>query len=177
MVIGAKSSSKQVTLPNQTTTLLLEYPCTCIKLSKCIPETSKITFSNSLEEIGKAIATIARVAQVLDVPYNVAWTNGPSESPNYGQSLIAFIFFRSKSHSFIPIDPSMINSHSYEVDDVMRCGTSEMLGLFHTSSRWQLDALSMSQGTMEKILKDVSWEPRERLWKMVCDELQKLKLG
>jgi hypothetical protein len=172
-VTGAKSSSKQLMLPHGTTIALLEYPCSCVKLSLFIPETNEISSSAGVEEMGKSIATIVRLAQALDVPHNVAWTNGPSESPNIGQSLIAFIFFRSKSQSFIPMDPSMINAD--DVDDVMRCGASEMLGLFHASSKWQLDALSIRKGTMEKILRDVSWEPREMLWEMVCDEFRSLR--
>ncbi|KAL3803854.1 hypothetical protein HJC23_004016 [Cyclotella cryptica] len=174
---GAKSSSKQLTLPYGTTISLLEYPCTCIKLTIFIQETSEMSSSPGLEEIGKAIATIVRVARVLDVPYNVAWTNGPGESPNNDQTLTAFIFFRSKSQSIIRTGPSMINSNSSEADDLMRCGASEMLGLFHTSSRWQLDALSITKGTMETILRDVSWEPREMIWKMVCDQLKNLRNG
>ncbi|KAL7488308.1 hypothetical protein ACHAW6_013897 [Cyclotella cf. meneghiniana] len=174
-VTGAKSSSKQLALHHGTTIALLEYPCTCVKLSLFIPETDEISISAGMEEMGNSIATIVGLAQGMDVPHNVAWTNGPSESPNIGRSLIAFVFFRSKAQSFIPTDPSMMNSYSDEVDDVMRCGASEMLGLFHASSKWQLDALSMRKGTMEKMLRDVSWEPRKMLWEMVCDELRSLR--
>lgn len=167
-VTGAKSSLKQFTLPHGTTIALLKYPCTCIKLLLFIPKMDKISILVGLEEMRKSIATIILLTQVMDVPHNVAWTNAPSESWIIRQSLIAFIFFQSKSQSFIPMDPSMIKS--YDMDNVMQCGARKMLQLFHASSKWQLDALSIMKRTMEKILRDVSWEPWEMLWEMVWDE-------
>lgn len=165
-------SGQQLKLPHGTTVSLLDYPCACIKLSISIPKTSDKLPSFGVKEVGDSIATIVKLAQLMEAPHNVAWTNEPSESENR-QNIVGFIFIRSKSLSQIPIKSSTANRNNNQVDDVMRCGASEMLGLFHTSSKWQLDALVSSRGAMARILRDVSWEPREILWKKICEELKR----
>eukprot|EP00970_Alexandrium_tamarense_P008773 scaffold1698_cov201-Alexandrium_tamarense.AAC.2 len=152
---AAKASSEHtpLNLPRGTTILLLEYPCTCVKLSSVSSVEEAGTLPATIEEMGEALSTIVQLAQKMQVPHNVAWTNKPT-------SVEAYVFFRSRSQSSIGDTPSML-----------RCGASEMLGIFLTSSREQLDLFAGRKGAMEQILRDVSLEPRELVWKDVCAAL------
>ena len=120
---AAKASSEHtpLNLPRGTTILLLEYPCTCVKLSSVSSVEEAGTLSATIEEMGEALSTIVQLAQKMQVPHNVAWTN--------------------------------------------------KLGIFLTSSREQLDLFAGRKGAMEQILRDVSLEPRELVWKDVCAAL------
>ena len=145
------------------TVSLLDYPCTCIKLSKTIDgvggaEADKQWPSSILNAFGRAIATVVEIAQDMEAPHNVAWTN----SQNQGiVTLNSYVFFRSKAETNIP-----------NTNDVFRLGASEMLGIFHcTGSIDQMESLS---GEMESILGAVSKEPRDIIWNRVETELTKL---
>ena len=164
-VTKAKSSCEVFKLPYGTVVSLLDYPCTCIKLSILLPKLND-TQPPGLKEMGDSIASIVQLSQKIEAPHNVAWTNEPGNSEDGGQTLNVFIFFRSKGQSTIPT-----NADDEDIDSIMRCGASEMLGLFHTSSKSQLHALARNKGVMESILEDISWEPREELWKIIQDKL------
>jgi len=154
---------------------MLEYPCTCIKLSS-------VSSPLAIVEMGESLATIVKIAQGMKVPHNVAWTNTPPGmgcNEPYGERnedsaprLEIYIFFRSKSQTIIPDDGSGANTSGGDKVDNFRLGASEMLGLFHSSSKKQLELLSSWDGCMEQILRDVSWEPRRVLWEKVCNILK-----
>ncbi len=165
-----------LTLRHGTKVPMLEYPCTCIKLSS-------ISSSLAIAEMGESLAKIVAIAQNMNVPHNVAWTNTP---PTMGSNILSskekeddraswletYIFFRSKSQTIIPNDESGAITSNGDGVDIFRLGASEMLGLFHSSSKAQLERLSACDGCMEQILRDVSWEPRRELWEKVCNALR-----
>ena len=143
---------------------LLDYPCTCIKLSMTIDGVGgadKLWPSSILSELGGAIATVVQIAQEMEAPHNVAWTNSQNnDSGTVTLTLHSYVFFRSKAETIIP------NTNS-----VFRLGASEMLGLFHcTGSIDQMESLS---GEIESILSAVSKEPRNNIWNRVKIELSK----
>jgi len=150
-------------LQNGTTVSLLDYPCTCIKLSVTIDGvkgSSKRRPSAALDEIGRAIATIVHIAQEMESPHNVAWTNSNNNNEQGSVTLNSYIFFRSKAETIIP------NTNVY-----FRLGASEAMGVFHCSSNDQMESLS---GEMESILSAVSTLPRDIIWNRVETEFSKL---
>ena len=122
--------------------------------------------------MGDALATIQHVAQEMKAPHNVAWINSPLEGDSMSSeiesknavALEAYVFFRAKSKTFIPNDKSDTG--------IFRLGASEMLGLFHSSSKEQLESIAANKGSMEQILRDVSWEPRVEVWENICIALK-----
>ena len=159
--IAAETSS--LTLKHGTTVSLLDYPCSCIKLSVVIDggkgaDKQRPPFA-ALDEFGGAIATIVQIAQEMEAPHNVAWTN--RNNSNEGTATLkSYIFFRSKAETTI-------------TNGVFRLGASEVLGLFHCSSNDEMKSLS-GEGFMESILRDVSKEPRDMIWDRVESELSKI---
>ena len=148
-------------LQQGTTVSLVDYPCTCIKLSMTIDGVEgadKQWPSSILNAFGGVITTVVEIAQDMEAPHNVAWTN----SQNRGaMTLNSYVFFRSKAETKIP-----------NTNDSYRLGASEMLGIFHcTGSIDQMESLS---GEMESILSAVSKEPRDVIWNRVETELSKL---
>lgn len=146
-----------------TTVSLLDYPCTCIKLSTTIDgvrgaEADKQWPPSILNAFGRAITTVVEIAQDMEAPHNVAWTN----SQNQGTvTLNSYVFFRSKAETNIP-----------NTCDVFRLGASEMLGIFHCTG--SIDQMKSLSGEMEVILGAVSKEPRDVIWKRVQNELSEL---
>ena len=53
----------------------------------------------------------------------------------------------------------------------LRLGSSEMMGVFHSSSEEEMESL-LSGGVMAGMLSDVSWEPRETVWWVVRAALE-----
>lgn len=161
-------------LRHGTTISMLQYPCTCIKLSS-------VSSPLAIAEMGESLAKIVAIAQGMKVPHNVAWTNIPAGvgcNESYRERneqsapwLEIYIFFRSKSQTIIPVDGSGANTSGGDEVGIFRLGASEMLGLFHSSSKKQLELISSWDGCMEQILRDVSWEPRHELWEKVCNVL------
>jgi len=149
-------------LQEGTTVSLLDYPCTCIKLSTTIDgvggEEADKQWPSSILKFGRAITTVVEIAQDMEAPHNVAWTN----SQNQGiVTLNSYVFFRSKAETNIP-----------HTSDVFRLGASEMLGIFHCTG--SIDQMNSLSGEMEGILGAVSKEPRDGIWKRVETELSKL---
>jgi hypothetical protein len=162
-------------LQHGTTVSLLDYPCTCIKLSVTIDGLEggggggggvgkRRRPSAALDEIGRAIATIVQIAQEMEAPHNVAWTNNNNNNNNNNEAtegsvvLTSYIFFRSKAETTIP-----------NTNDVFRLGASEAMGVFHCSSNDQMESLS-GEGFMESILRAVSTLPRDIIWNRVENE-------
>ena len=105
----------------------------------------------------------------MQAPHNVAWTTGPSPGdrdarPGAGPSKAAatavdvYVFVRAAETT-------------YRTGSAFRLGSSEMMGVFHSSSEEELESLS-SVGVMGGILSDVSWEPRESVWRDVRAALE-----
>ena len=123
---------------------LLDYPCTCIKVSSSYSEAAdRLT---SLQLASRALSKIVRLAQEKELPHNVAWIND-SDSRN---RVDAYVFFRR-------------SEASTAIEGEFRGGGSEVLGLMHCTSKVQLDALA-AKGTMECILDDFSFKPRQEIW-------------
>jgi len=142
------------------TVSLLEYPCTCIKLSAPVLQTDRV--NPVLKEMGDALSKIVQIAQKMQAPHNVAWTTRPLKKDNTQNSqsknivtIDTYVFFRKAETTD-------------KIESVFRLGASEMLGVFHSSSQEQLESLSSN---MDNILSDVSWEPRKSVWKDVCEAL------
>ena len=133
-----------LTLEHGITVSLLDYPSTCIKLAS--PDVARST----LKKLGDALYRIVQMAQEMNVPHNVAWMNSP-------EGVDVYVFIRRAETS------SVVEA------GIFRLGTSEMLGVFHSSSREQLDALA---GNMKSVLADVSWEPRQSLWEEIRRALE-----
>jgi len=139
---------------------LVKYPCTCVKLSAIYEEGAQPT----LKEMGAALSKIVGVAQKMEVTHNVVWTT--SAAPNGEQIIDAYIFFRK--------------AETLEVDgETFRLGASEMMGVFHASSKEQLISVKTYKGLScwgtVNILSDASYEPREYVWAEVSSTLGKGK--
>lgn len=164
------SATSSLTLAHGVHVSLLDYPCTCIKLSASVATDKRQTpTSPILKEMGNALSSVVKVAQDMQVPHNVAWTNSQlksrSDDNDESQSkknlinLELYVFFRRAETS------SLMDG------DIFRLGASEMLGVFHSSSNAQLQFLSNNK-MMNNILADVSL-PREFVWAEVCKTLEK----
>ena len=143
------TSLNSLQLKSGVTVSLLDYPCTCIKLSASISrsdETLKVTSS--------ALSKVVHIAQSSKAPHNVAWMNS-SEGAEKSQQLAIYVFFRKAEVT-------------NRIKSVFRLGASEMLGVFHCSSNEQLDSIS---NNIKDILKDVSLEDSSSIWRSVCEAL------
>jgi len=155
--------SSSLNLQRGATVSLLDYPCTCIKLSVTIDGVrgaDKRWPSSTLNAFGGAVTKVVKTAQEMEAPHNVAWTNS-QDNVSGTATLNSYVFFRSKAEINIP-----------NTNVAFRLGASEMLGLFHcTGSKDQMESLS---GEMGNILSAVSKEPRDLIWNRVQTELSKL---
>lgn len=163
-----------IDLAGGTRVSLLDYPCTCIRLSASgIPTSDGAATPRHpcpvLREVGEALSRIVGMAREMRAPHNVAWTTGPSPGdrdarPGAGPSKAAamavdvYVFVRAAETTF-------------RTGGAFRLGSSEMMGVFHSSSEEELESLS-SVGVMGGILSDVSWEPRESVWRDVRAALE-----
>jgi len=131
---------------------LLDYPVCCIKLS-----------STSTIHLGAALGTVIDAVQsMFDAPHNVGLLNRSDGGVD------AYVFVRSRERS-----PRIVPGS--------RCGSSEMMGVFHTSSEDQLNELvsdehqdsagDEAKGAMETVLRDVSYEPRDEVWSQILKHL------
>ena len=118
-----------------------------------------------LKQMGEVLSIIVQMAQEKKAPHNVCWTNNNSPLKSHNDApkrqstnVDVYVFFR-KAESTTTVNTG----------EIFRLGASEMLGVFHSSSKEQLDSLS---NTMDNILSDVSWGPRETVWKEVCKALE-----
>ena len=128
---------------------MLDYPCTCIRM-RC--DASSACATNRAAEV---LAKVVDIAQWIELPYNVSWMNDIDDTQRH--IVDAYVFFRSAEAS------SVVGN----CEGDFRPGGSELLGLFHATSREQLDAFAQD-GAMESILRSVSFEPREQIWTKVC---------
>lgn len=158
------SATRTLRIDGGVTASLLDYPCTCIKLSARSIRRSDRTADLSLKAVGEALAILVRLAQRMDVPHNVTWTNDAvrlhnSQKDESGEvvALDAYFFFRGA-------EPS----NRCDSGEVLGVGFSEMLGVFQSGSEGQLKSLG---GNMARVLSEVSLEPRETFWKDVCEAL------
>ena len=111
----AKASTISILqLTEGVTASLLDYPCTCIKLSAAATRCE-----NKKEVMGDALYKILQLAQTRQIPHNVACTNSPS-------GLTVYVFLRKYETS----------------NSAIGLGGSEMLGVFYCSSEEQLQSLS-----------------------------------
>lgn len=127
---------------------LLDYPCTCIKVSSSYSDAADRPAS--LHLASSALSKIVSLAQDKELPHNVALINH-LDSRNGGVD--AYVFFRR-------------SEASKKIAGGFRGGGSEVLGLMHSTSKEQLDALAV-EGTMECILDDFSFKPRHEMWEEV----------
>ena len=93
----------------------------------------------------------------MRAPHDVAWMTGPSKSHDERRGNIRLETVTIDVYVFIRIAET-----TNRTDRPFRLGSSEMLGVFHSSSEEELELLS--NGIMGSILSDVSWEPRESFW-------------
>ena len=133
---------------------LLDYPCTCIKLSAS-SRSDHVHQSDQLEVLGCALWRVVEIAQNLKAPHNVAWTNDLGDYSNKSVNIDIYVFFR-KSET------------TDRIESIFRLGASELLGVFHSSSKEQLQSLS---NNMKQILSDVSLDGRF-VWNLVCAALE-----
>mmetsp|Transcript_32091 Transcript_32091/g.77592 ORF Transcript_32091/g.77592 Transcript_32091/m.77592 type:complete len:535 (-) Transcript_32091:179-1783(-) len=138
---------------------LLEYPCTCIKLSTttgCDEESGAHVSPTNLEIMGDALSKIIGIAQKMNVPHNVVWMNSHDAAESTREQTIdTYVFFR--------------RSETLDVDGrTFRLGASEMMGVFHASSREQLQSLKKYRGLScygpANVLSEVSYEPAGHVW-------------
>ena len=127
---------------------LLKYACTCVKLSAKLEEQG--TNENILLEMGTALSKIVSIAQKMEIPHNVVWTNDKASN-----SVETYVFFRKS-------ETVLVN------DNPFRLGASECMGVFHTSSRDELFAVKKHRGLScygsVNVLSDVSYEPNQNVW-------------
>jgi len=142
------SALTSLQLRSEVTVSLLDYPCTCIKISASVSRSTLKVMGNSLSKV------VQIAAQSLKAPHNVAWMNSSGDAEKI-QQLAIYVFFRKAEVTD-------------RVDSVFRLGASEMLGVFHCSSNEQLDSIS---NNMKDILKDVSLEDSSSIWRSVCEAL------
>ena len=144
------SALTSLQLRSEVTVSLLDYPCTCIKISASVSR-----FEETLKVMGDSLSKVVQIAaQSLKAPHNVAWMNSSGDAEKI-QQLAIYVFFRKAEVTD-------------RVDSVFRLGASEMLGVFHCSSNEQLDSIS---NNMKDILKDVSLEDSSSIWRSVCEAL------
>lgn len=145
------SATSSFHLADGVTVSLLDYPCTCIKLS-----------ASASQSVGNALSRIVQLAQKMQAPHNVAWTNGALKGNCDAQ----------ESKNMVTVEVYVFLRKAETTDrcyGTFRLGASEMLGVFHSSSKEQLESLS---DNMAGVLSDVSWEPRTKVWKDVCQALE-----
>ena len=145
-------------LAHGVTVSLLKYPCTCVKLSVSHMDDA----SSHLKEVGSALFKIVGVAQKMQLPHNVVWMNTPNKIDKEACTIEIYIFFRS--------------AESVKVEEeTFRLGSSEMMGVFHASSKGQLFSVKKYQGLScyggSNVLGDVSYEPREHVWAEISNTL------
>jgi hypothetical protein len=159
------SSVSSLNLAHGVTVSLLKYPCTCVKLSAVCHDSIQEgrIIHPSLKEMGDALYKIIRVSQKMQTPHNVVWMNS-AHNPNDKQSttIEVYIFFRE--------------TDSVEMDgETFRLGSSEMMGVFHATSKEQLLSVKKYKGLScygaANILGNVSYEPREHVWAEVSNIL------
>ena len=151
----AKSSTiASFQLRDGITVSLLDYPCTCIKLSAS-SKSDHLHHSDQLGVLGDALWKVVQIAQNLQAPHNVAWTNDLRDHSNESVNIDTYVFFR-KSET------------TDRIESIFRLGASEMLGVFHCSSKEQLQSLSSN---MKQILSDVSLNG-QLVWHEVCAALE-----
>lgn len=138
---------------------LLKYPCTCVKLSVTTAgDEHKV--HPSLKEMGSALFNVVQVAQKMQVPHNVVWMN--SAAQNDETRIDVYVFFRA--------------NESVELDNgTFRLGSSELLGVFHATSKEQMFSVKKYKGLscygVSNVLSDVSYEPREHVWAEISNAL------
>ncbi len=136
---------------------LLRYPCTCVKLSASENEEGEETSPATLKEMSDTLSKIIAIAQKMKIPHNVVWTNSD-------QNIDTYIFFRKAET--LQIDGNMF-----------RLGASEMLGLFHASSKEELFSVKKYRGLScygsVNVLSDISYEPTQHIWAEVSSALGK----
>ncbi|KAL3786718.1 hypothetical protein ACHAWO_013705 [Cyclotella atomus] len=149
-------------LDHGVTASLLKYPCTCVKLSASSDDSAEKdgTTNPSLIEMGNALYKIITVAQKMEAPHNVVWMNKAAQ--NDQTTTDVYVFFRK--------------SESVELDnETFRLGASEMLGVFHATSKEQMKMVKKYKGLscygVANVLSDVSYEPREHIWAEVSSAL------
>ena len=118
----------------------------------------------TLNEMGVALSKIIGVAQKMQAPHNVVWAN--SAAPNGQQTIDIYVFFRK--------------AETLEIDgETFRLGASEMMGVFHASSKEQLLSVKKYRGLscygVRNVLSDVSYEPRDLVWAEVSNIIGKGK--
>lgn len=137
---------------------LLRYPCTCVKLSASLGnEEGKETSPTTLKEMSDTLSKIIAVAQKMQIPHNVVWTNSD-------QNIDTYIFFRK--------------SETLQIDgNMFRLGASEMLGVFHSSSKEELFSVKKYRGLScygaVNVLSDISYEPTQHIWAEISSALGK----
>jgi len=151
-------SIASLNLAHGVTASLLKYPCTCVKLSASHKDDS----CSDLKEIGTALFKIVGVAQKIQSPHNVVWMNTPNKNDKEACIVEIYIFFR--------------NAESVKADgETFRLGSSEMMGVFHASSKEQLFSVKKYQGLScyggSNVLGDVSFEPRGHVWAEISNIL------
>lgn len=153
--VSKARSTETHNLAHGVTVSLLDYPCTCIKVSALVLQTDPDGANPALKEMGDSLYKIIQIAQNMQAPHNVAWTTDDAQNNSQSNTVTTYIFFRQAETTD-------------RTESLFRLGASEMLGVFHSSSKDQLEALSNNMG---KILSDVSWEPRESIWQDICAAL------
>ncbi|KAL9185632.1 hypothetical protein ACHAXT_003409 [Thalassiosira profunda] len=159
-----------INLPKGATVSLLKYACTCVKLSASVPEEDA---GPALEELEGAISKVVDVAaRKMRVPHNVVWMNGVGPS---GRHIVdAYVFFRKAET--VDVQPK---NTQVERGTAFRMGASEMMGVFHASSREELFAVKKHRGLScygcVNVLSDISYEPRQHVWAEVSSALGKKK--
>jgi hypothetical protein len=129
-----------------------------VKLSASLGnEEGKETSPATLKEMSDALSKIIEIAQKMQIPHNVVWTNSD-------QNIDTYIFFRK--------------AETLQIDDNMfRLGASEMLGVFHCSSKEQLFSVKKYRGLScygsVNVLSDISYEPRQHIWAEISSALRK----
>lgn len=146
-------SISSLDLANGVTASLLKYPCTCVKLSVTNDVNDRNIVHPNLKELGNALFKCVTVAQKMQAPHNVVWMN--CDAPNGHTTTHVYIFFRAA-------ESVELNNESF------RLGSSEMLGVFHATSKEQMLAVKKYKGLscygVANVLSDVSYEPREHVW-------------
>lgn len=144
------SALTSLQLRSEVTVSLLDYPCTCIKISASVSRSDE-----TLKVMGGSLSKVVQIAaQRLKAPHNVAWMNSSGDAEK-SQQLAIYVFFRKAEET-------------NRIESVFRLGASEMLGVFHCNSNEQLDSIS---NNMKDILKDVSLEDSSSIWRSVCEAL------
>jgi hypothetical protein len=115
------------------------------------------------------------MAREMRAPHNVAWMTRPSSGerdarPGVGPSKAA----AATAASAVALDVCIffrVAETTNRTGGTFRLGSSEMMGVFRSGSEEELESLS-SGGVMGGILSDVSWEPRESVWRDVRAALE-----